>query len=228
MILPCTTPRPSPSKVVVDQRAGDDGNESAGDECLVGGVGCARGEKTQSICSRWAARSDLEVLLVGGPIVSRGSVSYVPRVQATTSHSYTLLRRPCGRSLRPCARETPGSLMQSRLSIPACFNPGASFRRVAREGRELGEEMCFGVLNWSLRPYEEGRTPIIHETGISAWTSYATVVLRFIPLFRILPCLLLIVTSILTMQQELDSVTEGRRPSCFLRSPIAALLTSTL
>ena len=41
--------------------------------------------------------------------------------------------------------------------IPAWF-PGAGFQRVARSGRELVDSMRFGVLDWSLRQYEKGKT----------------------------------------------------------------------
>ena len=36
--------------------------------------------------------------------------------------------------------------------------PGARFKRIARQGRELVDDMRNGVLNWSLKQYEEGKT----------------------------------------------------------------------
>lgn len=41
--------------------------------------------------------------------------------------------------------------------IPEWF-PGATFKRVAREGRELVDDMRYGVLQWALKHYEEGCT----------------------------------------------------------------------
>ena len=41
--------------------------------------------------------------------------------------------------------------------VPEWF-PGATFKRVAREGRQLVDSMRSGVLNWSLKEYQEGKT----------------------------------------------------------------------
>ncbi|KZV68656.1 cytochrome P450 [Peniophora sp. CONT] len=41
--------------------------------------------------------------------------------------------------------------------VPA-WVPGAGFKRIAREGREVADNMRFGVLRWSLKQYEEGKT----------------------------------------------------------------------
>lgn len=41
--------------------------------------------------------------------------------------------------------------------LPAWL-PGAGFQRIAQEGRRLVHDMRYGVLNWSLKQYEEGKT----------------------------------------------------------------------